>query len=170
MIRIGKIVATHGLQGALVMTHIIGSAQWLKKGMPLFLELHKESYIPFFTEQYKAHNDDEFVIHLEDVCTMEAARKLIGKHVYVQEDIVEPYLTDSPLLWLGFQVIDEVQGTLGKVDDIISTPTQWLAKMLYRNAEVLIPLVPELIKKVNIQKKTIHLMLPEGLLEVYTDK
>ena len=34
MIRIGKIVATHGLTGSLIMTHVAGDKNWLKKGIP----------------------------------------------------------------------------------------------------------------------------------------
>ncbi len=167
MIRIGKIVATHALQGAMVMTHIVGNAKWLKKGDALMLEMHKGSYIPFFVDGCKANNDEEYIINLEETVTMEAARRLIGKHVYVNEDVLGKFAKDSPLLWIGFKVIDKDKGELGIVDDMMQTPTQWIAQMKYQGKEVLIPLVEQTIDGVDLKKKILHLDLPEGLLEVY---
>ena len=43
MIRIGKIVASHGLNGAVIMTHLGQDGKWLKKGDTLMLEMQKAS-------------------------------------------------------------------------------------------------------------------------------
>lgn len=170
MIRIGKIVATHGLQGSLVMTHIVGHSRWLKNGEALFIEMGKESYIPYFVVQSKSAKTDEYVINVEDVNTVESARRLVGKHVYASETILEAHAKDSPLLWMGFMVTDETSGELGPIDDMMFAGTQWLARVIYQGAEVLIPLVPQMVKKVDLKKKTIQVDLPEGLLEVYLKK
>ena len=169
MIRIGKIVATHGLQGAMVVSHIIGHSDWLKKDDPLFIELNKESYIPYFTSQLKAANEDEYIVNLEEVESVEEARKLIGKHIYVQEEILSKQAADSPLLWIGFQVIDQEHGNLGPIEDIMQTASQWLAKLTYKDSEVLIPLVDQTIVQVNLKARWLRVDLPEGLLEVYTE-
>jgi 16S rRNA processing protein RimM len=167
MIRIGKIVATHGLQGAIILNHIIGHSDWLKKEMPLFIELNKESYIPYFIEQFKASNNDEYVVNLEEVEMMEQAKKLIGKNVYAQEEILAEKAADSPLLWIGFEVTDRKHGKLGIIDDIMLTANQWLAQLIYKDAEVLIPLVEQTIDGVDMKKKKMQVNLPDGLLEVY---
>jgi 16S rRNA processing protein RimM len=169
MIRIGKIVATHGLQGALVMTHIAGNSKWLKKDDALFLELHKESYIPFFVTQLKVSNEEEYVIQIEEVLNVEAARKLIGKNVFVQEDILEKYVEETPLLWVGFKMIDKAKGSLGVIEDVMQTASQWLAQLTYKDKEVLVPLVPQTIERVNMKAKTIYVDLPAGLIEVYLE-
>jgi len=166
MIRIGKIVATHGLQGALIMTHIVGNSKWLKPEDVLLLELHKESYIPFFISQLKASGDDEYIINLEDIASSEAAKKLIGKNVYVQEDILAQHATDSPLLWIGFNVVDKEKGSLGPIEDVMQAGHQWLARINYNNKEVLLPLVDEMILDVNIKNKFVRMDLPEGILDI----
>ena len=99
MIRIGKIVATHGLQGLLVMTHIVGNSKWLKNSDALFIEMQKDSYIPFFVSESKANNTEEYVISLEDIGSVESARRMIGMHVYVKDEVVASHAQDSPLLW-----------------------------------------------------------------------
>lgn len=167
MIRIGKIVATHGLQGDVILTHIIGRSDWLKTGAPLFVELNKESYIPYFTQQCRASNEEEYIVKLEDVEKVEQAKRLIGKHVYVQEEILSEKASDSPLLWIGFEVKDRKHGKLGKVTDIMQTRNQWLAQVNYKDAEVLIPLIEQTIDGIDLKKKMIAVNLPDGLLEVY---
>lgn len=166
MIRIGKIVATHGLQGAVIMTHIVGNSQWLKPGDVLFLELHKESYIPFFISQLKASNDEEYVLNLEDTNSNEAARKLVGKNVYVNEDILSKHVTDSPLLWIGFNVVDREKGSLGPIEDVLQAGPQWLAKITYNDKEVLLPLVDDMILDVNMKNKFVRMDLPDGILDL----
>lgn len=166
MIRVGKIVATHGLQGAAIMTHTVG-AQWLSKDDTLFVEMQKGSFIPYFVTEAKAHKKDEYIIGFEDVATVEAARRLIGKHVYTHAEVLAKYAKDSPLLWIGFTLIDKEKGALGPIEDMMQTPSQWLAKCTYQGKEVLVPLVEQTINKVDIKVKQLHITLPEGLLEVY---
>jgi len=167
MIRIGKIVATHGLNGALILTHVVGNSKWLKNGQVILLEMQKGSYIPYFIAQCKANNDKEYVINVEDIDKIESAKKLITKQVYVDEVILADYAKHSPLLWIGFNVIDEKIGVIGNVEDVSQTGYQWLARVKYSGVEVLLPLIDEMIDKVDIKTRTINMKLPEGLLEVY---
>ncbi|MCD6063804.1 MAG: rimM [Flavipsychrobacter sp.] len=167
MVRIGKIVATHGLQGALILKHIAGSGDWLKKDDVLFIELRKESYIPHFVIQAKVANGEEYIVNVEDVLTVEAAKKLIGKHVYVKEDILADAVTDSPLLWIGFNLVDIHKGSLGQIEDVVQVGPQWLARLTIEGKEVLVPLVEQMLVDVNMRNKYIRIDLPEGLIDVY---
>jgi len=167
MIRIGKIVATHGLQGGLVMTHLAASGDWLKEGHVLFLGLRKDSYIPFFVRQAQPSGKGECMVRLEDIENMEDARKLIGKPVYVREDILTGHVEATPLLWIGFRVVDRKKGGLGALEDVMQTGTQWLGKITVDGREALIPLVKEMIVEVNVRNRFIRVDLPDGLLEVY---
>jgi 16S rRNA processing protein RimM len=166
MLRIGKVVAAHGLQGAVILTHVVGQSDWLKKDDVLFLELNKGSYIPFFVTGVKASGDDEYVVNLEDVAQVEQAKKLVGKHAYVKEDILAGHADDSPLLWIGFNLVDKQKGSLGPVEDVLQTGHQWLARLTYNGKEVLIPLIDQMILDVNLRNKFIRMDLPEGLLDI----
>lgn len=167
MIRIGKIVATHGLKGGLIMTHVAGESNWLEVGAVLFVEIRKDSQIPHFVSSVKAANNEEYIITVEDVETVEAAKKLVGKHVYVKEDVLKEVKTDSPLMWIGFNLVDKEKGGLGPITDVIQTGHQWLAKLEIEGKEVLIPLVDDILIEVNLRNKYVRVDLPEGLLEVY---
>ncbi|RYE23472.1 MAG: 16S rRNA processing protein RimM [Sphingobacteriales bacterium] len=170
MIRIGKIVATHGLQGSLILSHIIGESDWLKTDDTLFIELRKGSHIPYFVTQAKGNNHEEYILQVEDVTTVEEAKKLIGKTVYVNEDILSKHADDSPLLWIGFNLVDKTRGGLGTIEDVMQAGAQWLARITYEGKEVLIPLVDQMILDVNIRNKYLRMDLPEGLIDVYLDK
>jgi len=170
MLRIGKIVATHGLQGSLILSHIVGESDWLKKDDTLFIELRKGSYIPYFVATAKGSNSEEYILQVEDVTTVEEAKKLVGKPAYVNEDILAKHADDSPLLWIGFNLVDKTRGGLGTIEDVMQAGAQWLAKITYEGKEVLIPLVDQMILDVNIRNKYLRMDLPEGLIEVYLDK
>ena len=167
MIRIGKIVATHGINGDLILTHVLGNSKWLKKEHILQVEMQKGSYIPYFISQCKENNNKEYIIHIEDIDKIELAKKLVTKHVYVDESILSGFARQSPLLWIGFRVIDGKNGDLGTIEDVMQTGSQWLAKVIYQNTEVLIPLIDQTIESLDIKTKTINMNLPDGLLEVY---
>jgi len=167
MIRIGKIVATHGINGSLVLTHVVGKSTWLKKDHVLLVEMQKGSYIPYFVSGCKSINPEEYVITIEDIDKVESAKKLVTKHVYVDESILSGFARQSPLLWIGFNLIDKEKGKIGEIEDVMQTGNQWLAKLTYQNTEVLVPLIEQMIDSVDIKARTIEVTLPEGLLEVY---
>ncbi len=166
MIRVGKIVAAHGLKGSLILTHVVGEADWLKQDDVLFLELNNGSFIPFFVTGVRIAAQDEYIIGFEDVDTVEDARRLIGKQVYVREDIITAVRADSPLLWIGFNVVDREKGSIGLIEDVLQTGHQWLARLTYQGREVLIPLIDPMIVDVNIRNKFIRMDLPDGLLDL----
>jgi 16S rRNA processing protein RimM len=167
MIRIGKIVATHGLNGSMILTHIVGSSKWLKKDQTLMVEMQKGSFIPYFVSQVKATNDEEYVINVEDVDKVESAKRLVTKHVYVDEAVLSGYEKEAPLMWIGFTVKDKHKGNLGPIEDVMQTGSQWLAKLTYKDAEVLIPLIEQTIEQIDVKAKVIKTDLPEGLLDIY---
>lgn len=167
MIRIGKIAATHGLNGSLVLTHIVGVSTWLKKDQALMVEMQKGSFIPYFVSAVKAGNDEEYFINLEDITRVDAAKRLVNKHVYVDEAVLAGFARQSPLLWIGFAMTDEKAGLIGNIEDVMQTGSQWLAKLTYQDSEVLVPLIEQTITSLDIKKKTIGVALPDGLLDVY---
>lgn len=166
MIRIGKIVATHGLKGDVVLSHIIGKSDWLRKDSVLFLELVKGSFIPYFISSFRANNSDEYLVSLEDISAAENAKKLIGKQVYVAEEILAALPKDSPLLYIGFHLVDKEKGTIGVIEDVYQAGPQWLGKLRHEGKEVLVPLISQLIIDVNLRNKFIRMNLPDGLLDL----
>lgn len=168
MVRIGKIVATHGLQGTVVLKHIVEQEDWLKANDVLFVALRKGSHIPYFVQEAKSKSSDELQLLLEEVTTMEEAKTLVGKEVYVTEDVLGKTSKETPAMWVGFNVVDKTVGGIGTIEDVMQAGQQWIATIMYEGNEVLIPLVDEMILDVNIRNRYLRVNLPDGLLDVYT--
>ncbi|RBL94020.1 ribosome maturation factor RimM [Chitinophaga flava] len=167
---IGKLVSTHGLQGELLLRHSLGKRSALKGVTAIFLEERKNSFIPYFLQQVTVKDGEHVYIHLEGIDTKEAAQKLMPGQVYLQEDDFKAQTASSaPLALLGFTVEDAHHGTLGTVEEVIEMPMQVLIKVHIQGKEALLPVNEQSLVKVDRKNQVVHLDLPEGLVELYTN-
>jgi len=165
---IGKLVATFGLQGELILRHSLGKRSALKGVEALFLEERKNSFIPYFLQKASAKDHEHSYVKLEGIDSKEAAQKLAQLPVYLDEaDFKQQTASSAPLSLLGFTVQDEQHGDLGVIEEVIEMPLQVLAKVTIRGKEALLPLNEQSLVKVDKKKQTVYLQLPEGLLDIY---
>ncbi len=166
-IHIGKIVATFGLKGELILQHALEKKTTFKTIDAVFIEEKKSSCIPYFIQSSKAKNNIEINLQLEGVDTKEAAHNFIQKQVWLlEEDFRKIAGKKSIIALLGFHVINEGE-KLGVVEEIIQQPHQVLLRITLNNKEVLIPLHTETLKKIDRKKQEVYVTLPDGLLDVY---
>ncbi|GAA0535950.1 ribosome maturation factor RimM [Chitinophaga japonensis] len=165
---IGRLVATFGLQGELILRHSLGKRSALKGVEAIFLEERKNSFIPYFVQKTSAKDHEHVYVKLEGVDTKEAAQKLVQQAVYLGEaDFKQQAATSAPLSLLGFTVQDAQEGVLGTIEEVIEMPMQVLAKVTIRGKEALLPLNEQSLVKVDQKAQVVHLQLPEGLLDIY---
>lgn len=167
MIRVGKFVATHGIKGALILKHVLPNNDWLKSGQAIMVAMQKGSHIPYFVSETKAHKAGEMLVYLEDLITPESAKVLVSKEVFVESHLLDAMVDESPLAWIGFKLTDNKHGDLGELEDVYQSGTNWLGQIRVNNKEVLIPLISEFIKSINVNDRTMSTELPEGLIEIY---
>lgn len=166
-VHIGKIVGTHGLKGEVVLKHALGKKTTLKGVETLFVEEKGGNLLPWFIESAKAKNESEIFIKLQGVETKEAAQLLTQKKVHLsQKDFEQQASKQAAISLLGFTIIDAGK-TLGKIEEIIEQPQQILCRLNINDKEVYIPLHEETLKGIDHKKKTVSVVLPEGLLEIY---
>jgi 16S rRNA processing protein RimM len=165
---IGKISAVFGLEGEVILKHSLGKRTFLKGVEVLFLEERKDSFIPYFLEKAKPKDHENVYVKLEGVNTPEAARKILQRGVYLSDvDFKAQTASSAPLSLLGFNVQDAHEGALGVIEEIIELPMQVLAKITLDGKEVLLPINDQTLQKVDKKEQTVHLDLPEGLLDIY---
>ena len=166
-INIGKIVATFGLKGELILQHSLAKKLVLKGVEAIFVEQVKGSYLPFFPLNSKAKTHDETFIQLEGILTREQAHRLISKQVWLLDaDFRRLAGTSSPISLLGYKLFND-DGYIGNIEEVIEQPHQVLLKITYKGNEALIPLHDETLKNINRKKGEVYLTLPDGLLEIY---
>ena len=73
----------------------------------------------------------------------------------------------SAIAMLGYNIINEGEN-IGAVTEVIEQPHQILLTINYKGNEAYIPLHDESLEKIDHKKKEIHVILPEGLLELYS--
>jgi 16S rRNA processing protein RimM len=166
-VHIGKLVATFGVEGSLILVHSLGKKQTLKDVKAILVEEIKGSQIPHFITKTQAKTTEETLINLENIATKEAAKRLVGKPVWLlQDDFRRLVKKESSIALLGYAVFDEDK-LIGEVEEIIEQPHQVLLKVTYQQKEVLLPLHQDSLINISHTKKTVTLILPEGLLEIY---
>lgn len=165
--KMGKIVAAFGLKGELVLKHTLGKKSTLKGLTALFIEEKKQSFLPWFLESAKIKSDDEVYIKLEGIDTREAAMKIAQKEIWIPEaDFKKLAAKSAPGSILGYTIINNKE-PLSEILEVIEQPHQLLCRLEVNNKEVLIPLNEQTIDKIDHKKKQVHVVLPDGLLEIY---
>jgi len=166
-IHIGKLAATHGLQGEFILNHSLGKKTDFKNVEAIFIEKIKNEYLPYFHEKSIAKNNEETIVKLEGIDTKEAAAALLQKKVWLTKiDFDKLVSKTAPVNLIDFFVINE-NNKLGIVEAVIEQPQQVLLQLTIKNKEVLIPLNESTLNKIDRKKKEVHVSLPDGLLEIY---
>ena len=164
---IGKLVATFGYKGEIVLYHHLGKKTSLKGLETIFVEMQKNEMIPYFIEETRIKNDEELFLKLDGINTKESAQKLIQKQLWLTEEDFHKYSGKSaPIALLGFHIVQE--GTdLGEILEVIEQPHQVLCRIDLNGKEALIPMHSETLLRIDKKKKEVYVNLPEGLLDVF---
>lgn len=165
---IGRFVAVVGIKGGLVLQHSLGKKASFRGSGALFVEEKQGSFLPYFIREAKIRNAVETQILLEGIDSPEGARRLLRKNVFLgAADFERLSAKGAPLSLLGFAIRDQRYGPLGDILEIIELPQQVLAKIRYREKEMLLPLNESTLLEVDKDKKQVLVSLPDGLIEVY---
>lgn len=157
---IGYISKTKGIKGELVLkTEQLFELEDLKV---IFID-EQGNKAPHFIEEIRVINSG-IQFKLENIGSVELARRLVGKKVFVEENIIEIQEED----WLlDYEVIDHRFGSLGKVLETEDNGAQMLLHLNYKDKQIILPYVEEFIMEVNEETKKIMYNAPEGLIDIY---
>jgi len=166
-IKIGRIVATFGLKGEVILQHALGKKTILQGIEALFIEETKDSYLPYFIQSAKAKDTEETYVLIEGFTSKESAHRLVKKNAWLLDvDFRKLAGESAPISLLGYILVNEGV-KLGAIEQVIEQPHQVLLSLTLEGNEVLIPLHSETLKKIDRKKKEVHVILPDGLLDVY---
>ena len=166
---VGYILRPHAISGMLSIYLDVDFPSEYASMDSIFV-LENGNLVPYFIKEIKVNNN-KAIVKFEDITSIEMAEALAGKELYLPLNLL-PKLSDTQFYYHeveGFQVEDKTLGKLGLVATVYSMPNQDLLAMIYKDAEILIPVNDALIKKVDRIGKILHVDLPEGLLDVYLE-
>lgn len=171
VIRIGKILKPHGVKGELSMLcendcfdrsedcdYLIGDMDGI--------------LVPFFIDSYRFKSNASVLIKFDDIDTVEQAEKMTGVTIYfpkkyLPEDATE--CTQEEFL-NGYTISDSHSGTIGIIKRIENSTINILLVVEKEGEEILIPFHEEFIREVDEKTHTIIMNLPEGLVQLNSDK
>lgn len=164
--QIGTTKKSHGVHGELKVDIDEAYEDAFLDADRIFLEL-RGTMQPFFIESIRGQAD--LIVQFDDVRTPEAARLLQIRGIFLPTEelpeIIESEL-DGPEYGriAGYRMIDAQIGEIGTIREVLEMPQQELAAIDYQGREILVPLNPQFVQKVDDGAKQILVNLPDGLL------
>ncbi|MCK5388422.1 MAG: 16S rRNA processing protein RimM [Candidatus Izimaplasma sp.] len=164
LITIGKIVNTHGLNGALkVKSFTDFKEQRYNKGTPLYIAFERE-FIPVTVVKYHTVKLLD-IVTFKEFTHINEVEKYKGSDLVIDEELIhelpvdEFYFTEI----IGMEVYSE-DLLIGKCSDIRDYPQGEVLVVQTNKRDILIPFRKEFIKEVNKKENKLHLIMWEGLL------
>ena len=155
LIRIGKIVNTHGIKGEIrILSKFPYKDKVFIKGMKIYIDKDNVEVI----NSYRKHKNFD-MITMDGYSNINEVLKYKGKYVYVnREDIKlsDNYL-DEDLIGLDIYIDDEYKGTLMNIERYDKN----VILVIKKDKEYLIPY--RLIEKIDMDNKRIYIKNIEGL-------
>lgn len=164
---LGYLGKSHGIRGNMHLILDVDDPLLYSNLKSVFIELGS-NLVPYFIDDIQVGSNLN-LIKFEGVDHVDSTVDLIGKKLYLPlKDL--PKLQSNQFYFheiIGYKVIDKKLGELGQVKEIVSLGSQDLLIMDYQHREVLIPLIDEIIYKVDKTQFMVYSTLPDGLLEIY---
>lgn len=165
--KIGKLVASHGLTGEMILTHSLGKKTGLKGLEAIFVEQNKDTFLPYFISEAKAKSETETYLSFEGIESKEATKILMKKEVWISDVDFKKYAASAaPISLLGFMIVDN-DIEVGEVIEVIEQPHQVLCKILLDDKEALIPVHEDSLEKIDKKSRRLYVNIPDGLLDIY---
>ena len=163
--RVGIVINTHGIRGDLKIDSITDfPEQRFAVGNQLYL--YKDSIFQTMlkiksSRLHKGH----WLISFENLADINLVEKYKGCQLYAQGDDLQ--VNDGEYLHsqlIDLKVIDQERGEIGKITEILSMPANdvWVVNGVF--GEVLLPVIDQVIKNVDLDNQTVEVELLEGLI------
>ena len=165
---LGRIVAKFSFKGEVLIKLDTDEPETYTEMESVFVE-YNENLVPFFIERSYLHKSTLLRAKFEDIDTEVDAEDMIGTEVYLPLTLL-PKLPEDKFYFheiIGFDVIDAQHGNIGKIVSINDTTSQALFEIDKDGKQILIPMNDQFIDKLDKKNKTINVITPEGLIDLY---
>ncbi len=125
--------------------------------------------VPFFIDQVVDLKGQVLRVDLDKSLINSEILSLKGKEVYLPLSDLKPLSGNSFYYHevIGFNVIDQTKGDIGKVGEINELPSNPVMTVNQKDVEILIPLRDEILLKVDRKNKKMEINAPDGLIDLY---
>ena len=166
---LGKITKIVGYKGEIAIFMDVDSPENYFNIKSIIVET-KNTLVPFYFDWIQFRKDRHFKAKLIGVDTEEQSLALVNSELYLPINQL-PKLEGNKFYFheiIDFKVVGEIEGEIGLIKRVIDLPANPLFEVLDDSgAEILVPMNDNVIQRVDRDAKTIFVVLPEGLLDLY---
>lgn len=165
---LGKVTKPWGVKGQVMVFLDVDTPEDYMDLDSAFVEL-KGKLVPYFFH-VDSLNGNKAVVTFEEI-TADQAVALCGHELYLPLDLL-PKLEGNKFYFhevVGFKVIDSEKGDIGTLKQVIDYPAQPLFQVMKNDVEILVPVIDEVIDKVDREQKVLYITAPNGLIDLYLD-
>ena len=165
---LGTVTRSHGLKGFFKVNIHSAGMHPIEKDEPVFIQL-QGGPVPFFVEECSAASHDVWTMKLEEIDSLEAADKFVGKEMLMQEASFVGIKTEATNELVGFRVEDFKKGDIGLVSGILETAQHPVLEIDFEDKLILVPWVDAIVKEIDMDARTIKIEAPDGLIDLYLE-
>lgn len=166
--KVGKIVNTHGIRGEVrVISTTDFTEERYQVGEKLFLFRDNQEVLPLTIASYRRHKNFDLLSfegypNINDVEAFRDGILKISEKQMGELDEHEYYYHEI----IGLTVVDEADKEIGKITEILSPGANdvWVVKRKGKK-DALIPYIESVVKDIDLTAGTVHVEIPEGLLD-----
>jgi 16S rRNA processing protein RimM len=165
--QLGRVIKIHGYRGELVILLDTDSPEGYANLKSVFLNID-DSLVPYWINTIRI-NDKLAIVSFDDISSRDDAIRMLKKEVYLPLEDLQTLEGDDFYFHeiIGYRVHDKHHGDIGIVEDVLERPEQELLRIMKGKKEVLIPLTDDMIRKVDRKQQVLHIITPEGLIDLY---
>ena len=165
-VKIGTVVSKHGYKGSIKINLLSSN---LKANLDvdfIFIDIDK-CLVPFKVDDITSSTDNSIILKLQELNSDEEASEVILKNVYL--DKKHSNFKDEENFFynelMNFIVYKDSQ-KIGKIVNINDKLPQPVFEILINDKKFMVPIHDDFIEKIDKEKKSIHIVIPDGLLEI----
>ncbi len=167
---LGKIVSKFSFKGEVLVKLDTDDPESFLEMESVFIDMNK-NLIPFFIEKSSLQKSNLLRLKFEEITSEEDADRILKKELYLPLSFL-PELNDDQFYFhevIGFKVTDKLFGDVGILKGVNDSTPQALFEIERDGKEILVPVNDDFIDKLDKPNKTLHLDVPEGLIEMYLE-
>ena len=170
--RLGLVRGAHGIQGEVEVHLETDDATPYRKLTKLYVLSAAGRPVPREVKRWHLTEAHRALALLEGIADRDAASGMLGQGLFLPLSQL-PKLTGTQFYFhevIGFKLCDVTRGgkAIGTIHKVLEAPAQPLLEVHTPQGQVLVPIVREWVKHVDREARELHMELPEGLVEVYT--
>jgi len=170
LFKLGKVLKTFGSKGEVVVYLDVDNPDKYRKLDSVFIRFNR-SLIPFFIETIQIRPKNQAVVKFQDVDNQDDADMFTGCSLFLPLTNL-PKLSGNKFYYheiIDFVVVDAQKGKIGTIKRVLELPHQAMFEIQSGDKEILVPVIDEIIVKVDRKGKILNINAPEGLIDMYLE-